>query len=191
MQNYYHFFLVQKEFQDFPHRDVCRWRWLERCAHLNTLRPFSQQRFTTTGLNLRARRDNAGEKPQQCPAVFTSPTVGSSSTEGTLGTESNVFAVPESERRRVFESAAASSSQPPSWNPSDFKTGVAAIHLEKLKSASVSEERSTDWLLSVAECRKHDSNTVSQQIQGTPEEFQKKKKSSKNTQGNVKTCLKP
>lgn len=92
MQNYYPFF-VQKEFQDFPRRDVCRWRWLERCAHHNTLRPFSQQLFTTTGLNLRARRDNAGEKPQQCPligrcepmtceAVFISPTVGSSSAEG-------------------------------------------------------------------------------------------------------------
>lgn len=147
---------MQKEFQDFPRRVVCRWRWLERCAHHNTLRPFSQQLFTTTGLNLRARRDNAGEKPQQCPligrcepmtceAVFISLSVGSSSVEGTLGMESNVLLFD-----RFTESAAASSSQPPSWNPSDFKSDVAAIHLEKLKSESVSEGRRTDWLLGVA-----------------------------------------
>lgn len=85
-----------------------------------------------------------------CEAVFISPTVASSSMEGNVRDVVKRFTVPESERQRVFESAAASSSQAPSWNPTDFKSDVAAIHLEKLKSESVPEERRTDWWLSVA-----------------------------------------
>lgn len=187
MQNYYLF--CAEEFQDFPRWDVCRWRWLERCTHHNTLRPFSQQLFTTTGLNLRARRDNAGEKPQQCPligrcepmtceAVFISPTVGSSSAVGTSGTESNVLLSPN----QSVSMCLSLQRQLPVNFPAGIPQISSLMSLRSiLKSSNLSRfgKKEEDGL--VVHCsRKHDSNTVTQQIQ------EKKK-----TEGNVKTCLKP